>query len=568
MLKGYLELRKSTLFLGVVVAGLLVGGLVYALSDNLYASLKDFGEVATVVNSQYVEEVNSRDLIKAGIEGMLESLDPYSEYLDEKKYNALMEDTYGQFEGLGIEIAITDGWLTVIAPLEDTPADRMGIQAGDRIIEIEGVSTDGITSEEAVAKLRGKKGTVVNITIQREGIAEPMEYNIVRDVIAIRSVPYYGVTSNKIGYVRLNRFSETSSYELKDAISELLQREITGVILDLRQNPGGLLTQAIEVVSAFLEKDKLIVATKGRVSSQNRMLFSSGKPLSTELPLVVLVDEGSASGSEIVAGAIQDWDRGVIVGAPTFGKGLVQSIMQLKDGTALKLTTAKYYIPSGRCIQKPEFSKKSFHQEEENLPSDSVQQDSSLKKEEFFTKGGRVVYGGGGIVPDVLIPPDKLTPLEYNLLAKLIFFDFAVHYTATHPKLSKDFEVDQTMLSEFKQFLKTKNFSYQTATEIELDKLKQTMTEEGRLDSTTSVGGRGISRVLTDLELLLNAQKENDLRVSEDYIKWKIKENILIKLYGQSAKYEEVWFSYHPEITKAIQILSHQDEYKSLLSMK
>ncbi|MCK4386053.1 MAG: S41 family peptidase, partial [candidate division Zixibacteria bacterium] len=513
-------------------------------------------------------EVDSQDLIKSGIEGMLKSLDPYSEYLDEKEYHALLEDTQGQFEGLGIEIAIKDGWLTVIAPLEDTPADRMGIQAGDRIVEIEGVSTQGITAKEAVAKLRGKKGTVVYITIQREGIAKPMEYAIVRDVIEIRAVPYYGITPNKIGYVRLNRFSETSSYELKDAVSELLQKKIKGLILDLRGNPGGLLTQAIEVTGIFLNKDKLVVETKGKVSAQNKKFFSSGKSLCTELPLVVLVDEGSASGSEIVAGAIQDWDRGIIVGAPTFGKGLVQSIMQMKGGGALKLTTAKYYIPSGRCIQKPELSKSLSSYTEKNLPSDSIPQESDSNKEKFLTKSRRVVYGGGGIMPDVEVPSDELSPLEYNLLAKLAFFDFAVHYTATYPKLPKDFEVDQTMLSEFKEFLKTKKFSYQTASDLELEKLKQTIKEEGRLESTSGEGIRSTAQVLADLEKLLKAHKENDLKRSEDYIKWKIKESILVKLYGQSAKYEEVWLNYHPEIKKALQILSDPDGYKSLLSMK
>jgi carboxyl-terminal processing protease len=444
----------------------------------------------------------------------------------------------------------------------------MGIQAGDRIIKIEEVSTKGITADEAVTKLRGKKGTVVHITIQREGIPEPMEYAIVRDVIEIKAVPYYGVTKNKIGYVRLNTFSEASAYELKDAISELLRKGIKGLILDLRGNPGGLLDQAIEVTSVFLDKDKLVVETKGKAASQNRKFFSSGKPLSTELPLVVLVNEGSASGSEIVAGAIQDWDRGVIVGDTTFGKGLVQSIMQMGEGAALKLTTAKYYIPSGRCIQKEELSKNLSSPIEENLPSDSTQQKSDQEKKKFFTQGGRVVYGGGGIVPDMSVPAEILSPLEYNLLAKLAFFDFAVHYTITHPKLPKDFEVDETMLSEFKQSLKTKNFSYQTASEVELEKLKETMREEGRLESTQSEGGQNIPQALADLENLLKAQKENDLKRSEDFIKWEIKENILVKLYGQSAKYEEVWFKYHPEIKKAIEILSNLDEYKSLLTMK
>jgi carboxyl-terminal processing protease len=273
MVGEYLKLRKSTLFLGVILVGLLIGGLVYALSDNLYASLKDFGEVATAVSSQYVEEVNSQDLINAGIKGMLSNLDPYSEYLDEKQYRGLMEDTYGQFEGLGIEIAIKDGWLTVIAPLEDTPADRMGIQAGDRIIKIEGVSTKGITADEAVTKLRGKKGTVVHITIQREGSPEPTEYAITRDVIEIRPVPYYGVTKNKIGYVRLNTFSEASAYELKDAVGELLRKGIKGLILDLRGNPGGLLDQAIEVTSLFLDKDKLVVRPRGRLRVKTESFF-------------------------------------------------------------------------------------------------------------------------------------------------------------------------------------------------------------------------------------------------------------------------------------------------------
>ena len=560
MVKEYVKLRKSTFFLGVILVGLLIGSLVYALNDNLYANLKDFGEVATLVSSQYVEEVNSGSLIKAGIEGMLSKLDPYSEYLDAKEYSSLLEDTHGQFEGLGIEISIKDGWLTVIAPLEDTPADRMGIQAGDRIVKIEGVSTKGITADEAVTKLRGKKGTVVHITIEREGIAEPLEYAIVRDVISIRPVPYYGVTRNKLGYVRLNTFSDASSYALKEAVSELLRKDIKGVILDLRGNPGGLLDQAVEVTSIFLDKDKLVVETKGKVSIQNRKFFSSGKPLCPELPLVVLVDGGSASGSEIVAGAIQDWDRGVIVGDTTFGKGLVQSVMQMKEGGALKLTTAKYYVPSGRCIQKEELSKNLSTPAQENAPSDSTRQKSDEAQKKFFTRGGRVVYGRGGIVPDVLIPMEKSSPLEYNLLAKLSFFDFAVHYATTHPQIPKNFEVNEAMLSEFRQFIKTKNFTYQIPSELELEKLKQVVKEEKRSDL--------VSNTINKLENLLEADKESDFGQSEEFIKWEIKENILVKLYGQSAKYEEVWFNYHPEIKKAIEILSNPDEYKSLLSMK
>ncbi len=549
MFEEYIKVRKWALFLGVVIIGLLVGGLVYALTNSLYVNLEEFNQIASVVSSYYMEDVDSENLIKAGIKGMLETLDPYSEYLDPKQHRALLEDTHGQFEGLGIEIAIKDGWLTVISPLEDTPAERMGIQAGDRIIKIEDVSTKGITVEEAVTKLRGKKGTVVHITIEREGIGEPMEYAIERDVISIRAVPYYGIAQDEIGYIRLNRFSDISADELKEAVSELLRKNIKGLILDLRGNPGGLLTQAVAAASVFLEPDRLVVETRGKVKSQNKEFRSFGKPLCAQLPLAVLVDEGSASGSEIVAGAIQDWDRGVIIGDTTFGKGLVQSVIQLKDGSGLKLTTAKYFIPSGRSIQKPEDS-----------DAKSEELDSTRIKQKFFTMGGRVVYGDGGIAPDVVVGDEYLSPLEYNLLAKLSFFDFAIHYTATHPQLLRDFEVDHAMLSEFKQFLKTKDFTYQTSSELELEKLKEAVVEEERSEA--------INQQIAKLEELLKAEKENDFGRSEKYLKSEIKENILVKLYGQNAKYEGVWFKHHPQIKRAIQILSDPEEYKELLTSK
>lgn len=566
MLGEYMKIRKSALFLTLAVIGLLLGGLVYALTDNLNNNLEEFDQLASVVSSNYMEDVNPQSLVKGGITGMLSTLDPYSNYLEPKQYRALLEDTQGQFEGLGIEISVREGWLTVISPLEDTPAERMGIQAGDKIIRIEGVSTKGITEDEAVNKLRGKKGTMVHITIEREGIDEPMEYTIERDVISIRSVPFYGIAANGIGYVRLSRFSDITADELKEAISELERKNIKGLILDLRGNPGGLLSEAVRAASVFLDPDRLVVETKGKVKSQNQEFYSSGKPLYPQLPLVVLVDGGSASGSEIVAGAIQDWDRGVIIGDTTFGKGLVQTVFNLGDGAGLKLTTAKYYIPSGRCIQKPEDLKGNAaasseeSTEKEKTDKESAVSDSTQLKQKFLTKGGRVVYGGGGIVPDVIVPYENLSPLEYNLLAKLSFFDFAVHYTAIHPHLPKDFEVDEKILSEFKPFLKTKGFDYQTSSELELSKLKETIKEEGRSET--------VNQQIKKLEDLLRAEKENDFQKSVDYIESEIKENILVKLYGQNAKYEGVWFKDHLQIKKAIEILSNPKEYKELLSAK
>jgi len=560
MSEEYIKIKKGALFLGVAIIGLLIGGLVYALTDNLYANLQQFSQVASVINSNYVKDVDSEDLIKAGIKGMLGALDPYSEYLDPKQYDALLEDTHGQFEGLGIEIAIKDGWLTVISPLEDTPAERMGIQAGDRIVKIEGVSTKGISVEEAVKKLRGKKGTVVNITIEREGIKQPMEYTLQRDVISIRAVPYFGIAGEGIGYIRLNRFSDISADELKEATSELLRENIQALILDLRGNPGGLLSQAVAVASVFLGPDRLVVETRGKAKSQNKEFYSFGKPLYPQLPLAVLVDGGSASGSEIVAGAIQDWDRGIVIGDTTFGKGLVQNVIQFDEGAGLKLTTAEYLIPSGRSIQKPEDLKNSETLTKEDLETKESESDSARIKPKFFTKGGRVVYGDGGIAPDVVVLYEDLSPLEYSLLAKLSFFDFAVHYTATHPQLSRGFEVDDTMLSEFRQFLKTKGFTYQTSSELELERLKEAVVEEKRSEA--------INQKIAELERLLKQEKENDFDRSKEHVKPEIKESILVKLYGQNAKYEEVWFKHHPQIKKAIQILSNPEEYKKVLTLK
>jgi carboxyl-terminal processing protease len=556
----YVKIKKGLLFALVAITGLLIGGLVYALTDNLHANLEEFNQVASVISSHYMEDVDSEELVKAGITGMMEVLDPYSEYLDPKQHSALLEDTHGQFEGLGIEIAIKDGWLTVISPLEDTPAERMGIQAGDRIIEIEGVSTEGITVEEAVVKLRGKKGTVVNITIQREGIKEPMEYAIERDVISIRAVPYSGVAEEGIGYVRLNRFSDISAAELREAVSDLQRENIRGLILDLRGNPGGLLSQAVAVASVFLEPERLVVETKGKVKSQNRKFYSLGESLCLDLPLAVLVDEGSASGSEIVAGAIQDWDRGVIIGDTTFGKGLVQNVIGLEDGAGLKLTTAKYLMPSGRSIQKVEELNGSLVSVSNSPHQEGEESDSSETKQRYFTKGGRVVYGGGGIVPDLVVPYQQLSPLEYNLLAKLAFFDFAIHYTATHPDLESDFEVDNAMLSEFKNFLETKDFTYQTSSEAELEELKEVINQEKKSEA--------VVRQIDKLEELLQEEKGGDFESSKERIKAEIRENILTKLYGQNAKYQGVWFETHPQIRKAVEILSQSEEYRKLLSAR
>ena len=324
-------------------------------SANVVFMLKTLNQVLHYVQSYYVEEVNPPKLIEKGIEGMVQSLDPYSEFLTPDESQEWDVRTRGEFGGLGIQITKRSekDWITIIAPIEDTPADRAGIRAGDQIIKIEDESTWGMSLKEVVKKLRGKPGTKVTITIKRPGLDEPLEFTITRAIIHIKAVPYAALLKDDIGYVDLSTFNRSASEELKNAMDSLFNLGAKKMILDLRSNPGGLLQEAVRVANLFLPKGSVIVSTKGR-TEDSRQEFDApmDPPYGDKFPLVVLVDHGSASASEIVSGAIQDWDRGILIGDTTFGKGSVQRIYRLDKGYELKLTTAKYYTPSGRCIHR------------------------------------------------------------------------------------------------------------------------------------------------------------------------------------------------------------------------
>jgi len=412
--------------------------------ETAFESLDRFGEVFEKVLDYYVEELESEELINAAIDGMLKKLDPHSVYLDSYQYENLMIDTRGEFGGLGISIIVRDDFPTVLSPLEDTPAYSLGIQGGDVIVEIEGESTKGWKIEDAVKRLRGKPGTKVNITIAREGVEDSLHYTITREIIRVPSITYNDILDG-VGYVRISRFSEDTVAELEKVLNEMEAKGIKGLMIDLRSNPGGLLQAAKEVSELFLEHGKLIVYTKGRLKKNNREYYSESNRVHNNYPLVILVNGASASASEIVAGALQDWDRAVIVGQTTFGKGSVQTLFPVGKSSALKLTTAKYYTPSGRCIHR--VRKETDDGDKENKKTE--------EKEKFYTKGGRVVYGGGGITPDWEMEPQQLNDFERELEIRGIFFSFAVHFTAFH-KVDKDFEVTDKVLDEFKDFLKDK----------------------------------------------------------------------------------------------------------------
>ncbi len=528
-------------------------------SDSIYSLVKLSSDIAFKINARYVDDIDVQKLVYSGIRGMLDTLDPFSEFLEKTDYDNLMEMTSGKYSGLGMTIFLKENWVTVMSPMEGTPAYRMGLRSGDRIIKIDGQSTKGMLTQDASKMMRGEAGTKVALTIQREGVDDPLDYSIERAVITIKTVPFSGVIDDggrRIGYIRLSRFGEDADAELDVAMKDMAQQKLDGLVFDLRSNGGGLLSQAVMVSNYFLPKGSDVVYTKGRTADQNNTHYATRDPLLADVPLVVLVNEMSASASEIVAGAIQDSDRGVILGNTTFGKGLVQQVYTLPESTALKLTTAKWYVPSGRCIQK---DVRSTRHPEDLADSDTAAAEpiDSTKLEMFHTKGGRIVYGGGGITPDITVEPEKLTALELNLERLSMFFDFAIHYTISHPDLKPDFEVSDQMLREFREFLKTRKFTYKNEIESKLEELEK-VAKDNESDPA-------IFAEIDRMRGVVDTHKETEFNQSLEYIKRSIKRDMLTRLYGESEVYRHVVLKSDPYIQKAVSILSSPKEYAGIL---
>jgi len=528
--------------------------------DTFFRDVKMLTNAAFAIRNNYMEDIDADLMFRTSIEGMLENLDRYSVLMEPKDYDALMESTHGKYQGLGMQIDQRDNRIVIVSPIEGTPAYRKGLRAGDIVWAIDGQSSEGMESSAAADLMRGEAGTSVRLTIKRTGIAELMEFDIERAVIELKSVNYAGVIpGTNVGYVRLSRFAEETSRELREAISDLNEKNVSSLIFDLRSNGGGLLDQANETAELFLEQGREIVYTKGRNAGTERHYTSSRPPLfPPDKPLVVLIDEGTASASEIVAGAIQDWDRGVIVGATSYGKGLVQGLFRVSDdGTHVKLTTAKYYVPSGRCIQKPEKqSKHPSRVDDDEDAADSLEVEEN--REVHYTNGGRVVYGGGGIVPDVKVERDTWKPIEINLERKSMFFDFAVRYVADHPDIDPNFEVDDAMLEQFRSFIKGKEFDYKSDLQIALDDLKETVTSE---DKEPVFEGK-----LAEMDTLVQIEKDLDFDRSEDYIRRAIKREIVSSILGERGVYEQIVFKTDKTLARAVDILTEKGEYTKLIS--
>jgi carboxyl-terminal processing protease len=435
------------MIIGAILIALLVGRTpaIPETEESLPFMFNLFTDVLSSVKEHYIEEEEPVDLVKLAIEGMINSLDPFSEFLTPEESEDWQIRTKGQFEGLGIQIGIRNDWLTVIAPIEGTPAYRAGILAGDRIIRIESESTRGIKVEEAVKRLRGDTGTKVSIDIQRPGVDDPLPFTITRDTIKLKAVPYSTILEDDIGYLRMVSFSQNSNDEVKVALDSLFDAGAKKVILDLRSNPGGLLQEAIKVSNLFLPQGNVVVMTRGREPGSDRSFRSQRTcPFGTDYPLVVMVNGGSASASEIVSGAIQDWDRGLVIGDTTFGKGSVQRIFKLKKDYELKLTTAKYYTPSGRCIHR-----------------DSEDEEDTLQVSYHTKRLNREVQGGGGIIPDQVIVPESINPLVSQAMARGVIFEYAVNLQMDAPASPAEVVVDDAMLQELKSYMTEKEIEFE-----------------------------------------------------------------------------------------------------------
>ncbi|HEX7422133.1 MAG TPA: S41 family peptidase [Thermoanaerobaculia bacterium] len=448
--KWTFSLTLLVALVGATLAGGFYGNRLFGapMQDDLHKRLKEYTDLLSAVTANSAEDIGSDKFVYSSIDGMLRTLDPHTSFLEPKEYSDMQDRQKGTFYGLGILVTKRNDQVTVITPLEGTPAARLGIRAGDVISEVEGTPTDEMPLDDVVKKLKGPKGTTVHIKILRVGIKEAIPLTIVRAAIPTNSISNVLMIKPGVGYIRIKDFTSTTVRELDEAVDKLKEQGMQRLVLDLRQNPGGLLDAAVGVADHFLEKGQMIVYTKGRTADSAQDYVAPGKHDRLDVPLVVLVNRGSASASEIVAGAIQDHDRGLVVGETSWGKGLVQSVYTLQYGAGLALTTSKYYTPSGRNIQRDYSSFYDYYVADDSEEGVANAEVPLSQRQQFKTDTGRVVYGGGGITPDVMIKPPQLSRTTQILEVRSAIFNYAVDYAAKHPDLTKDVQVTQQMIDD------------------------------------------------------------------------------------------------------------------------
>jgi carboxyl-terminal processing protease len=540
----------------ILVVGGLSAGLTGYTSKNfeIARNLDIFTTLFRELVVNYVDEVNPSELIQTGIDEMLYSLDPYTNFIPESQIEDVRFMTTGQYGGIGALIHRRGNRVYISEPYEGFPAQKAGLYAGDRILEINGQSVRGLDEEEVRNLLQGQPGTTVSVLIEREGESAPLLKQLERMVVTIDNIPYFGMVDEKTAYIKLTGFTQHAGREVRNALNKLRQSDKPEqVIIDLRGNGGGLLNEAVNITNLFVEKDQLVVSTKGRLADRNTTHRTLNDPMDLNIPLIVLVDRQSASASEIVAGAIQDLDRGIVLGERTFGKGLVQNVVPLSYNAQLKVTIAKYYIPSGRSIQAIDYAQRNEDGSVALIPD-------SLKMP-FTTRNGRTVYDGGGIEPDVPVERQPLAQVTYALLTQFQVFDYANDFFRRNTSIppAGEFEITDEIYADFIAFLDRRAFTYTTESERVLERLREAAMEESYFES--------VSPGFTRLQEQLLHNKAQDLHTFRKEISRFLKEEIATRYYFQKGRVLAS-LSSDPEVEEAIRLFSENDRYQTILAGK
>lgn len=542
--------RAWILLLALVGTSSFLAGTFLPRDDDFFAIRKSFeiyGAVYEELVGNYVDRVDPEQLMRAGIDAMLEELDPYTVFFDEADNADMDIITRGSYGGVGLNVGMRNGRITVIAPIEGASGYKQGIRAGDVISTVGGRSTQDLSLSDVQTLMRGEPGTTVEITVDCEGVPSSIEFVLTRERVKLHNVTYSGfLPGSSIGYVKLERFAHGAGREVRDAIEGLQdERDLNGLVLDLRDNPGGLLDAAVEISEMFVPKDAVIVSTDGRQPETKRTYVSRRTPLLPDTPLVVLTNRLSASASEIVAGAVQDLDRGVVVGNTTFGKGLVQIVRGLPYNTSLKLTASRYFTPSGRSIQSVAYR---FGHEPHQRRTDSV-------GTAYATTGGRSVRGGYGIEPDVAVD-DALSPLEDALVRRAAFFFYANHFAAVNEPVAADFMPDDRVIRDFRQWLEEQDFNYELAIEQKLQ----------AIDS--DVDGQGLGEIRDELEQVMTAiesAKEKEFDRRRGRIREYLRAEIVSRYHGEHVQVQAS-LAHDAYVGGAVRVLSDRERYRAILS--
>lgn len=541
------------LFFAILIAG--YATVSYSFVDNYFEVSKNLDIFATLfreLNIYYVDETNPGDLMKKGIDDMLSSLDPYTNYIPESEIEDYRYMTTGQYGGIGALVRQIGDYVVIAEPYQGFPAQKADLRAGDRILKVNDIDVKGKKTDDISKYLKGQASTAIKLLIEREGEAKPFEKIINREEIKIKSVPYSGMISKNVGYIKLTGFTENAAGEVKEALMELKKNpDFKSLVFDLRGNPGGLLNEAIDIVNLFEDKGTEIVSTRGKVKDWDKTYKGRNAAVDLNIPIAVLVDRGSASASEIVSGSLQDLDRGVVIGQRSYGKGLVQQTRPLSYNAQLKVTVAKYYTPSGRCIQALDYSHRNEDGSVDKVP------DSLITA--FKTKNGRIVYDGGGIAPDIAVEPLKFSSILGSLATKNLVFNYATKYRIAHATIApaKEFKLTDAEYDDFVAYLSDKEYDYTTKTEKAL--------EDFRNDAKAD---KSIDLIGADIDALKNKiahNKKEDLVKYKAEIKQFLEEEIASRYYFQNGRLEAS-LKDDPELTEAFALLNDTEKYTKILT--